>query len=91
VKPKSSLHTLIYGEDMVKTVEELYEKIAVLQEKAVMLHRERYKTSGTYDKHKCQYLVDDIQAMAKLIGGTQVNLEANFADLSDKIPSATGK
>ena len=29
--------------------------------------------------------------MAKLIGGTQVNLEAEFADLSDKIPSATGK
>ena len=56
-----------------------------------MLHRERYKTSGEYDKTKCKYLVDDIQSMAKLIGGTQVNLEAEFADLSDKIPSATGK
>ena len=56
-----------------------------------MLHRERYKTSGKYDKTKCKYLVDDIQSMAKLIGGTQVNLEAEFADLSDKIPSATGK
>ena len=75
----------------MKTVEELYEKISVLKEKALMLHRERYKTSGNYDKTKCQYLVDDIQSMAKLIGGTQINLEANFADLSDKIPSATGK
>ena len=75
----------------MKTVEEIYEKISVLKEKALMLHRERYKTSGNYDKTKCQYLVDDIQSMAKLIGGTQVNLEANFADLSDKIPSATGK
>ena len=75
----------------MKTVEELYEKISVLKEKALMLHRERYKTSGNYDKTKCQYLVDDIQSMAKLIGGTQVNLEAKFADLSDKIPSATGK
>ncbi len=75
----------------MKTVEELYEKISVLKEKALMLHRERYKTSGNYDKTKCQFLVDDIQSMAKLIGGTQVNLEANFADLSDKIPSATGK
>tara|TARA_B100000242_G_C42888590_1_gene412256 strand:+ start:67 stop:294 length:228 start_codon:yes stop_codon:yes gene_type:complete len=75
----------------MKTVEELYEKISVLKEKALMLHRERYKTSGNYDKTKCQYLVDDIQSMAKLIGGTQVNLEAEFADLSDKIPSATGK
>ena len=75
----------------MKTVEELYEKISVLQDKALMLHRERYKTSGSYDKAKCQYLVDDIQTIAKLIGGTQVNLEAEFADLSDKIPSATGK
>ena len=75
----------------MKTVEELYEKISVLKEKALMLHRERYKTSGNYDKTKCQYLVDDIQSMAKMIGATQVNLEANFADLSDKIPSATGK
>ena len=75
----------------MKTVEEIYEKISVLKEKALMLHRERYKTSGNYDKTKCQYLVDDIQSMAKLIGGTQVNLEAEFADLSDKIPSATGK
>ena len=75
----------------MKTVEELYEKISVLKEKALMLHRERYKTSGSYDKTKCQFLVDDIQSMAKMIGATQVNLEANFADLSDKIPSATGK
>ena len=75
----------------MKTVEELYEKISVLKEKALMLHRERYKTSGNYDKTKCQYLVDDIQSMAKLIGGTQVNIEAEVADLSDKIPSATGK
>jgi|TARA_B000000557_G_scaffold80707_1_gene64733 hypothetical protein len=75
----------------MKTVEELYEKISVLKEKALMLHRERYKTSGNYDKTKCQFLVDDIQSMAKMIGATQVNLEANFADLSDKIPSATGK
>ena len=75
----------------MKTVEEIYEKISVLKEKALMLHRERYKTSGNYDKTKCQFLVDDIQSMAKMIGATQVNLEANFADLSDKIPSATGK
>ena len=75
----------------MKTVEEIYEIISVLKEKALMLHRERYKTSGKYDKTKCKYLVDDIQSMAKLIGGTQVNLEAEFADLSDKIPSATGK
>ena len=75
----------------MKTVEELYNKISFLQEKAMMLHRERYKESGKYDKSKCKHMVDDIQAIAKLIGGTTVNLEADFADLSDKIPGATGK
>ena len=63
----------------MKTVEELYKKISVLQEKALQLHRERYKTSGSYDKIKCRYLVEDIQALAKLIGGTTVDLEADFA------------
>ena len=65
----------------MKTVEELYEKIAVLQTRALELHRERYKTSGTYDTAKCRYLVEDIQSMARLISATKVNLEADFADL----------
>ena len=66
----------------MKTVEELYSKIAVLQTRALELHRERYKTSGTYDKTKCEQLVADIQAMARLISATTVNLEADFADFN---------
>jgi len=32
------------------SVEDFYKKTSVLHEKAIELHRERYKTHGSYDK-----------------------------------------
>ena len=65
----------------MKTVEELYEKIAVLQTRALELHQRKIQNIGTYDTAKCRYLVEDIQSMARLISATKVQLEADFADL----------
>ena len=59
-------------------VEQYYQKIEVLHSKAIELHRERYKTVGSYDKNKCQQLVDDIQYLANLIKSSEVDLEVDF-------------
>ena len=76
---------------MSHNVEDFYKKINVVHEKAIALHRERYKKSGEYDKVKCRYFAEDIKYLCSLIANTDVNLEMDFADLSDKIPGATGK
>lgn len=64
---------------MSHSVEEFYEKAKVLHEKALALHRERFRVQGTYDKTVCQYMVDDIKAMARDIERGPVDLNRDFA------------
>jgi hypothetical protein len=56
---------------MLHTIEELIERLNVMKDKAIELHRLRNQFSElsgkTYDKETCQALLDDIQSMAKLI------------------------
>ena len=59
-------------------VEQYYQKIEVLHTRALELHRERYKTTGGYDKNKCQALIDDIKYLASLIKASEVDLEIDF-------------
>ena len=63
---------------MSHSIEEYYRKIEFLHSRAIELHRERYKTSGSYDKNKCQALVDDIKYLANLIKASEVDLEIDF-------------
>ena len=66
----------------MKTVEELYEKIAVLQTRALELHPERYKTPAAHMiQQSADILVEDIPPMARLISATKAQSEADFADL----------
>lgn len=64
---------------MSHSVEEFYEKAKVLHEKAIALHRERYRVQGTFDRTLCQYLVDDIRAMARDIERGLVDLDRDFS------------
>ena len=56
---------------MLHTIEELIERLNVMKDKALELHRLRNqysKLSGKdYDKVACQAILEDIQSMAKLI------------------------
>ena len=63
---------------MSHSVEEFYKKCSVLHEKAIELHRERYKVSGSYDKPKCTFLLDDIKALARQLIHGPVDLEIDF-------------
>jgi len=53
---------------MQHSIEQLIQKIEIMKNKAITLHRERCKysnmTNSTYDKKLCQYLLADIQALA---------------------------
>ena len=60
------------------SVEDFYKKINVLHDKAIELHRERYKTSGSYDETRCKFLVDDIKYLSRLICETNVDMERDF-------------
>lgn len=60
------------------SVEDYYKKITVLHDKAIELHRERFKTSGSYDKSRCKFLVDDIKYLARLIYETDVDMDKDF-------------
>ena len=44
-----------------------------------MLHRERYKTAGSYDKEEVQYMLDDIRALAGDIQHGLVDLDIEFS------------
>lgn len=59
-------------------VEDYYKKIEFLHSRALELHRERYKTSGTFDELRCQTLVDDIKYLALIISKSEVDLEVDF-------------
>jgi hypothetical protein len=56
---------------MLHTVEDLIERLSVMRDKAIELHRFRNQYSElsgkTYNKKHCQALLDDIQSMAKSI------------------------
>lgn len=56
---------------MLHTIEELIKRLEVMKDKAIELHRVRNQYSELsgkeYDRIKAQALLDDIQAMAKLI------------------------
>ena len=63
---------------MSHSVEEYYRKIDVLHERAILLHRERYKTTGEFDKTRCKFLVDDIKYLARLIAESEIDMERDF-------------
>ena len=63
---------------MSHSVEEYYRRCAVLHEKAIQLHRERYKKSGEYDITRCKFLLDDIKALARSLSHSDVDLDIDF-------------
>jgi len=63
---------------MSHSVEDYYKKVQVLHERALELHRERYKTSGSYDKTRCQFLVDDVRALAREVQYGLLDLDIDF-------------
>ena len=63
---------------MSHSVEDYYKKVQVLHERALELHRERYKTTGSYDKTRCQFLVDDVRALAREIQHGLLDLDIDF-------------
>ena len=63
---------------MSHSVEDFYKKCGVLHEKAVALHRERYKISGSYDEAQCKHMVSDIRAIAQDIIHGPVDLDIDF-------------
>jgi hypothetical protein len=64
---------------MLHTIEELIERLNVMKDKAIELHRLRNQYSELsgkkYDKVACQALLDDIQSMAKLIAEDKQGIE----------------
>ena len=64
---------------MSHSVEEVYTKSKVLHEKAIELHRERYRVQGTYDKTRCQFLLDDVRSLARDIERGLVDLDRDFS------------
>lgn len=64
---------------MSHSVEEFYQKAKLIHEKAIMLHRERFKIQGSYDRTTCQYMVDDIKALARELEHTTVDLDRDFS------------
>ena len=68
---------------MLHTIEELIQRIDVMKDKAIQLHRVRNQYSElsgkTYDQVHANALLDDIQMMAKLIAedrsGTEIKTE----------------
>jgi|TARA_B100000902_G_scaffold376373_1_gene407371 hypothetical protein len=63
---------------MTHSVEEYYRKIEFLHTRAIELHRERYKTTDSYDKIRCEFLVDDIKYLARILAESQVDMEREF-------------
>ena len=63
---------------MSHSVEEYYRRCAVLHEKALELHRQRYKKSGEYDVTKCTFLIDDIKSLARSLTHSSIDLDIDF-------------
>ena len=68
---------------MLHTIEELIERLNVMKDKAIELHRVRNQYSEIsgqeYNRARAQELLDDIQMMAKMIAedreGTEIKTE----------------
>ena len=63
---------------MSHSVEQFYQKAQVLHEKALELHRERYRVQGTYDRIPCKALYDDIRALAHDIQHGLIDFDIDF-------------
>tara|TARA_Y100001933_G_scaffold208422_1_gene211980 strand:- start:102 stop:320 length:219 start_codon:yes stop_codon:yes gene_type:complete len=63
---------------MSHSIEEYYRKIEFLHSRALELHRARYKTTGSYDKHHCKFLVDDIKYLARMVSESDIDMERDF-------------
>ena len=50
----------------------------MLHEKALQLHRERYKKSGDYDINTVTFLIDDIKSLARSISHSEIDLDIDF-------------
>ena len=64
---------------MAHSAGQVYDKIKKIHTKGLMLHRERYRTQGTYDKPQVQYMLDDIRALAGDIQHGLVDLDIEFS------------
>jgi hypothetical protein len=64
---------------MVHSVEDFYAKIKLMHDKSLELHRERYRVQNWYDEKLCQYMVDDIKALARDIEHGPVDLDRDFS------------
>jgi hypothetical protein len=63
---------------MSHSVEAIYQKVQVLQIKALELHRERYRVQGTYDQTACKIIMDDIKALALDLTHGGVDFDIDF-------------
>jgi hypothetical protein len=78
---------------MIHTIEQLIERLNVMKDKAVELHRLRNQYSDLsgkeYDKAACKALLDDIQSMARLIAedrqGDEIKTDMDEWKKKDKV------
>ncbi len=63
---------------MSHSVEQFYKKAEVLHQKALELHRERYRVQGSYDEIACNSLLSDVRALALEIQHGLVDLDIDF-------------
>ena len=78
-KEKGPIYLRLERNVMAHSIEQVYDKIKVLHTKGLMLHRERYRTQGTYDKSQVQFMLDDIRALAGDIQHGLVDLDIEFS------------
>lgn len=78
-KEKGPIYLRLERNVMAHSIEQVYDKIKVLHTKGLMLHRERYKTTGSYDKAQVQYMLEDIRALAGDIQHGLVDLDIEFS------------
>lgn len=78
-KEKGPIYLRLERNVMAHSIEQVYDKIKVLHTKGLMLHRERYKTAGSYDKVQVQFMLDDIRALAGDIQHGLVDLDIEFS------------
>lgn len=78
-KKEGPIHLRLERKHMSHSIEQVYNKIQVLHTKGLELHRERYKTAGSYDKAQVQYLLDDIRALASEIQHGLVDPDIEFS------------
>lgn len=78
-KEKGPIYLRLERNVMAHSIEQVYDKIKVLHTKGLMLHRERYKTTGSYDKAQVQYMLEDIRALAGDIQHGLVDPDIEFS------------